>query len=62
VLRLGRYAEHAPSDEHCLAYVREAGGEAGAIVLSTGLDRDGEAVAGELELGPAEGVVIAVNE
>jgi hypothetical protein len=36
--------------------------EEGAIVLSTGLDRDGEAVAGELELGPAEGVVMAVNE
>jgi alpha-glucosidase len=35
------------------------GGEQGRIVASTGLDRDGEAIAGELALAGDEGVVIA---
>jgi alpha-glucosidase len=38
------------------------GVEAGRIVISTGLDREGEAVAGELTLAPDEGVVIVVDE
>ena len=37
-------------------------GEIGEIVLSSGLDRHGGRVAGELALRPDEGVVIAVNE
>jgi alpha-glucosidase len=35
--------------------------EAGTIILSTGRDRDGEPVAGEVALAPAEGVVIDVD-
>jgi alpha-glucosidase len=78
-VRLGSYAPHPASDEHCLVYTREVDGERklvalnlsdeprtvavaqiGTIALSTGLGRTGEAVAGEVTLGPAEGVVIAV--
>jgi alpha-glucosidase len=33
--------------------------ESGEIALSTGLDRHGERVAGELALGPSEGVIVA---
>jgi hypothetical protein len=36
-------------------------GEAGEIVLSTGLERDGERVARELMLAAAEGVLVRVD-
>ncbi len=45
------------SEPRCVAL----GAEAGRIVVSTGLDREGEAVAGELTLAPDEGVVIVAD-
>jgi alpha-glucosidase len=79
-LRVGSYAEHAATDEHCFVYAREAEGEralvalnltdeprrvaldeGGTIAISTTLDREGEAVAGDVELRASEGVVIEVR-